>query len=435
MKNLRSIIAILLLLCITISTLASCTPPPEESNDFATLVKLDMNSSTAKIEATVNMCIDGDTTHFKVAASKDFPDGILKARYLAINTPESTGKIEEWGNDAANFVKEKLEGAESIYIESDTDEWTIDTYQRTLSWVWYKNEGESEYRNLNIEMLQCGFARGSNVSGNRYGEIAQKALIYARGEKLYIWGEELDPDFPYGDPQPTPLRDIRMNIADYYYNNVYFEGTIVKDDGGTIYVESYDEETGITYGISAYYATAGLSGNGLTAIAVGNKVRLVGVVTYFEGGDVWQLSDLKYNERDESDPDSLEFLGSGYDPEYPLVSAQEFLGNKTITVNGKESTYKYAELALHASISMENLKVTDVYTTKDGNSKDCMTITCTQNGKTITIRTLLLKDDSGNIVKADAFLGKTINVRGIVDNYDGSYQIKLFSMADVTFVG
>ena len=63
-----------------------------------------MNSDTAKTQATVKCFIDGDTTHFHVPTSVD-PSGILKARYLAINTPESTSEIEEWGLTASNYNK------------------------------------------------------------------------------------------------------------------------------------------------------------------------------------------------------------------------------------------------------------------------------------------------------------------------------------------
>ena len=41
-------------------------------------------------------------------------------------------------------------------------------------------------------------------------------------------------------------------------------------------------------------------------------------------------------------------------------------------------------------------------------------------------------DDSGNIVTSAYFNGKTIDVKGIVDYYDGSYQIKVFSLKDIT---
>ena len=59
--------------------------------DFASEVKLNMRSETAKQKVTVHAFVDGDTTHFNVPVSIS-ENGILKARYLAVNTPESTGR-------------------------------------------------------------------------------------------------------------------------------------------------------------------------------------------------------------------------------------------------------------------------------------------------------------------------------------------------------
>ena len=109
-----------------------------EAVDYAGKVQLDMASGTAKQEVTVKQFIDGDTTHFHVP-SYVMPSGVLKARYLAVNTPESTGKIEEYGKKAASFTKEKLSSAVSIIIESDGAAWEADsTGDRYLSTPMFK---------------------------------------------------------------------------------------------------------------------------------------------------------------------------------------------------------------------------------------------------------------------------------------------------------
>ena len=131
-------------------------PVALEVKDYAASVKLDMSSETAKQEVTVKQFVDGDTTHFHVPSSV-FSTGVLKARYAAINTPESTGKIEEYGKKAAAFTKEKLSAATSIIVESETAEWNPDsTGSRFLVWIWYKTADSGDYRNLNIEILQYG---------------------------------------------------------------------------------------------------------------------------------------------------------------------------------------------------------------------------------------------------------------------------------------
>ena len=450
MKKIFKLTSLLLLVCIITSMLASCDlisgitgnkdPEDPEHVDFAGTTVLDMNSMSAKTEVLgVNMYIDGDTTHFKVEPGiVDNADNVLKARYISINTPESTGKIEEWGNDAAAFTKEKLEGADSIILESDTDDgkWNVDsTGERRVVWVWYRTAGTNTYRNLNIEILQNGLAFASNSANNRYGDICMKAIAQARTEKLYIYSDELDPDFPYGDPQPMLLRDIRANIKDHYYMNVYFEGNVIADDGGTLYLEEYDEETGMYYGITAYYGYS-LQGDGLVAVRVGNRVRIVGVITYFEGGDIWQVSDLYYNPYNPEDVRCLEVIEvGGHTAAYPLVSAEEFLGNKTVTINGETKTFKYGELALNTSIRMEGLEVTRVYTTNNGGDNDgAMTLTCKSGDKTITVRTAVLFDENGQLVKEDYFKNKTINVNGIIEEYNGTYQIKLLDVNNAEIV-
>lgn len=84
---------------------------------------------------------------------------------------------------------------------------------------------------------------------------------------------------------------------------------------------------------------------------------------------------------------------------------------------------------------MKDLVVTKVYTTNNDESSQngAMTLTCTVNGVTVSVRTAVLKDADGNVITADAFNGKTIDVRGIVDSYDGAYQIRVLGMSDVTF--
>ena len=61
-----------------------------EEVDYVSQVKLDFDADSLTQEVTVKSYIDGDTTHFY---AEGFPEGVLKARYVAVNTPESTGYI------------------------------------------------------------------------------------------------------------------------------------------------------------------------------------------------------------------------------------------------------------------------------------------------------------------------------------------------------
>ena len=138
------------------ATTPSATEPgttQQEWVDYAGSLTLDLNSETVKEKVTVKAFVDGDTTHFNASTSFS-AGGLLKARYLAVNTPESTGKIEEYGKAASNFTRQRLENAAEILVESEDGNWNADsTGDRYLVWVWYKNPDSATWRTLNVELL------------------------------------------------------------------------------------------------------------------------------------------------------------------------------------------------------------------------------------------------------------------------------------------
>lgn len=89
---------------------------------------------------------------------------------------------------------------------------------------------------------------------------------------------------------------------------------------------------------------------------------------------------------------------------------------------------------MSTSISMENLEVVDAYTTEDpeSSSQGAMTLTCVSEDTNVYVRTAVLRNEAGEIITADAYLGKTIHVKGVVDYFDGTYQIKVFSANGIT---
>ncbi len=439
-KRNLSILSILLLLCILIGSFVACDGgkepqgPTEPTHvDYVEQVKLDMNSSTFKQEVTVKMFIDGDTTHFNVPYSFD-PTGVVKARYLAVNTPESTGKIEEWGKTASNFTKEKLSEATSIIIESDDDSWNFDGNGRYLVWIWYKTAESDEYRNLNLEILQNGLGVGSSASEGIYGEYAVAAINQAKTEKLYVFSDEKDPSFPYGEAQQVTLRELRTNIADYVGAKVVFEGVITHNSDWTAYVEEYDPETDMYFGFQVFYGYQSALTN---VLAQGNRVRVTGTVTEFNG--TYQVSGLGYKPLRPDDPENTAKISEGHTPAFTETTAERFLGQVDLVMGDEEKTFDYRNLALSTSISFKNLVVNDIYTTTNPSASDkgAMTLTCELDGKTISVRTGVLKDENGNLITEEYFRGATIDVRGIVDYFDynntgnGSYQIKVFILEDI----
>lgn len=443
MKLLRSIISVALLVCVLLAFLSGCTQPnadpsssthPSEGTlppevDYASSVKLNLSSDTMKQEVTVKTYVDGDTVHFHVPETVS-ENGVLKARFLAVNTPESTGKIEEYGKKAANFTREKLSKATSIIIESDDSKWNLDsTGGRYLVWVWYKTADNQEYRNLNIEILQNGLAKPSSSANNQYGSMCMAALNQAKAWKLHVHSGQKDPDFYYGQAQELTLKELRANISQYNGVKVAFEGVITLNNNNGVYVEEFDPETNMYNGLYVYYGF-GLSGNALDIISVGNRVRIVGTVQYYEAGDSYQVSGLSYRMMEPTHPENIQKISSGHSPAYVLTSAQQFTTG-TVEVEFEDGIQKfdYNYMALGSSIAMNNLQVKHIYTTDDEeiSSFGAMTLTCEVDGITIPVRTVVLYDENKNLVTEEAYLGKCIDVKGIVDYYNGEYQIKVFT--------
>ena len=280
----RFLLLIVLLLALSAAPALS-EGAPAEGVDYAAAVHLSAAGTALRQTVTVTAYVDGDTTHFAVPESL-VPGGVLKARYLAINTPECTGKIEEYGKKAAAFTKEKLSSAVSIVIESDDDHWNLDsTGGRYLVWVWYKPDEASDYRNLNIELLQNGLAVPYSASNNRYGDTCVAAVSQARNSKLNVFSGQPDPDFYYGDAVELTIRELREHPEEYRDKKVAFTGIITVNDGSSVYAEQYDAETGLYYGMPVYYGYS-LSGGGLEALTVGNETRIVGSFQYYESGGV-----------------------------------------------------------------------------------------------------------------------------------------------------
>ena len=430
-RNFVKILSLLLVICL----LAGCQPdqdpgenttPQVQTVDYAASVKLDRENGCKQEEVTIKLHIDGDTVHFN---SQQFDGGVLKARFLGVNTPESTGKIEEYGKTASEFTKEKLANAESIIVESDTANWDADsTGGRYLVWVWYKDKGAGEYRNLNIELLQEGLAIASSSANNRYGSTCTAAIDQAKRLKKNVHSGQKDPNFFYGAAAEIDLKELRTNVADYNGAKVAVTGVITMHYNNGFYLERLDPETGLYYGMYAYY---GFNFNGMHLIKVGSEVRIAGNVSEFSGS--WQISGMTYSDFIPTD-DDVKKLSDNNEPAFTLTDPATFASGKVDidmvdpeTEEVTKKTFDYAELAMGTSVEMRNLQVKSVYTTQSDKdtSNGAMTLTCEADGVTVSVRTIVLTDDNGNIITADAYRGKTIDVKGIVDCFDGDYQIKV----------
>lgn len=456
-KFLKSLASLLCVLALAAPMLAGCDNGEKpvgggsgsgngtsaEQVDYAGQLGLDMNSETKKQEVTVKFLIDGDTTHFNPTSNaSDFVNGYIRARYLAVNTPESTGVVEKWGKTASNFTHDKLENAEKIIVESDDGNWNVDsTGERYLLWVWYIPKGETKYRNLNIELLQEGYGRSSKTDDNRYGEIASAALYQAQTLKLKIYGNEKDPNYFEGIGEQLTLKYLRFHIDQYIQHPVRVEGVVTAKFASSVYIEEYDEETDVSYGIAVYYGYK--TGALLDILSVGNRVNVVGTVGEFNG--TYQISDVEYNEARPWLETNTTLLEEGITPPFTErsvrdltvagahpISAEFSLGEDE---SGEEQfetlTIEYGAAVMDTSVTLKNLTVVDIYTTAKGESKGAMSITCRdESGAQITLRTqVLYKEDGRTLYTAADIPEHIVSVRGIIDYYEGAYQLAVYNFS------
>lgn len=129
-----------------------------------------------RFQVDLKKCVDGDTAWFY------YNDTEMKTRFLAINTPESTNKIEEYGKEASEFTCNELTNAKIIELEYDDNSDKLDKYDRYLAWVFV--DGEL----LNKKIIDNGLAEVKYLYGDyKYTDILQKAEENAKSKKLGMW--------------------------------------------------------------------------------------------------------------------------------------------------------------------------------------------------------------------------------------------------------
>ena len=133
----------------------------------------------AKEEVTLNKCIDGDTAWF------NFKEEKIKVRFLAINTPESTNKIEKYGKEASEFTCNLLKNAKKIEIEYDDKADKKDKYGRYLAWIFVDD------KLLQDLIVSEGYAEIKYIYGDyKYLDTLNDSLKLAKKEGLNLWSDE-----------------------------------------------------------------------------------------------------------------------------------------------------------------------------------------------------------------------------------------------------
>ena len=276
--------------------------------------------------------VDGDTTSF--TTYNGFYN--VKVRYLAVDTPESTSEIEEWGKSASKFNKSKLSAAKHVIVQSagcartgKTAVADLDGYQRSLAYVWYsdvENPTQNDFRNLNLELVQEGYSifSGSREDMVEFETVDGVAVVkddsfysafvaandQAKALKKHIYSDEKDPNYYYGAPKKlgldalydTTLYDLeadfkgkKVKYSTYCdeFTRWTFEGVVSRKAGNAFYIQ--DTIDGKTYGLYVFTFRT------YPPVQVGNRIRVSGILSYY--GGIYELSGVSYSMFDHQEGD------------------------------------------------------------------------------------------------------------------------------------
>ena len=209
---------------------------------------------------TLLHAIDGDTAHFTPAVDS-LGKGTMKARFYGIDTPESTGKVQQYGHAASEFTKAKLKEANengTIVISSAQNDYGTpnpdSTGSRYVSLIWInltkKNAPLNELYLLNLWIVQEGLSWVKNVQDMpQYADTFYAAENQAKTYKLNLFSGEDDGWTPTGDYEPASLLEIKQEIQAsledpthtnaFHNKRICIQGTVAGYCDHILYLQDY----------------------------------------------------------------------------------------------------------------------------------------------------------------------------------------------------
>ena len=132
--------------------------------------------ASERLEVTLDKCVDGDTAWVYLNNNP------IKLRFLAIDTPESTNRIEKYGKEASEFTCNYLTNTSKIEIEYDNNSNKYDKYNRHLVWIFVDN------KLLQDLIVKEGLAEIKYIYGDyKYLDTLNISLKEAKVKQLNLW--------------------------------------------------------------------------------------------------------------------------------------------------------------------------------------------------------------------------------------------------------
>lgn len=423
------------------AALSACNGGGSKGVDYTKDIKLTLDYTGHNFfqdgigQVTLFTHIDGDTSHFKCVVGDTTTT--LKSRYYGIDTPESTGAIQPWGQEASDYTHAVLERANTngtIVVSSPFNYYGApeadSTGSRYLSLVWVnetkKNAPIDELRLLNLMIVQDGWSWAKNLSDiPEYVDTFQAAQAQAEKLKRGMW----QADYPEGwsfETKNISVLDLKNEVVNYlndpsYENtlsgtNVRFTGVVSGYCNNTLYVQEQcyvdpsDESQGMEWGGINIFT-------GMTPISskyteVGAYIRVVGTakdsetfgfqVTNTQGH--WPVSATQSEDDCELLLTAAQNDGEHSLHTFELTSAQQ---------NAKLANKDFENLYCRTSITNE-LTCSSVYVNTAGDEVTLSFEGCNFSAY-LPFQYSGNPDDAGDIwMTQEKFLGKTFRLNGVL---------------------
>lgn len=148
-------------------------------------------------EALVLRVIDGDTIEVVIQSQN------YTVRYIGIDTPETHGQVEPYGQEATEANRQLVEG-KIVRLEKDVSE--TDRYSRFLRYVYVEAEGQEMM--VNAELVRLGYALAATYPPDvKYTDLFLQLEREAREAGRGLWGLNPTPEseaMVEATPTPTP---------------------------------------------------------------------------------------------------------------------------------------------------------------------------------------------------------------------------------------
>jgi micrococcal nuclease len=152
-----------------------------------------IDDQTIREEYELVKVIDGDTIKIMYDGEE------VNVRFIGVDAQESTTRLECFGKEATNYMKDKLKDADKIRLEFDESQGMRDKYNRLLGYIYYEDQ------NLNNQIIRDGYAYEYTYDDPYiYQEQFLESERYARQNNLGIWGDVCESPTPTITPVPQP---------------------------------------------------------------------------------------------------------------------------------------------------------------------------------------------------------------------------------------